>query len=146
MAKDRVALAFPLMAVTVPGALGAAAGVTEFDIVGGLDSPIALIATTANVYAIPFVSPATSIVVVPADSVIIRELEETRPPGLDVTVYPVIAEPLPDGVPKDRVALAFPPVAVTDEGADGVVAGIIAALAVEALDVPALFVAVTVNV
>lgn len=53
---------------------------------------------------------------------------------------------MPDGVLKDKVTLAFPLVAVTDDGADGVVAGVTAVLAVEALDVPALLVAVTVNV
>ena len=61
------------------------AGVTVLDTVG-LDEPTSLFATTANVYAVPFVSPVTSIVVVPPDTVVVSEEGATRSPGVAVTV------------------------------------------------------------
>lgn len=73
-----------------------------------------------------------------------------RPPGLDVTVYPVIAEPpLSLGAVNETVAWPFPPIAETPDGAPGAVVGILgvtAVLAEDTADVPTLFVAVTVNV
>jgi hypothetical protein len=56
-----------------------AIGVTAFDAVDWVLFPIAFVATTVNVYAVPFVSPVT-VVVVALDVVAVS------PPGLDVTV------------------------------------------------------------
>jgi hypothetical protein len=70
-----------------------------------------------------------------------------RPPGEAVTVYPVIAEP-PSlaGAVHDTAAWAFPAVPLTPVGAPGTVHGVTAAEAADAAEVPATFVAVTVNV
>ena len=69
------------------------------------------------------------------------------PPGLDVTVYEVIAEPpLDPGAEKVTTASPLPRVAVPMVGAPGVVAGVAALLALDALPVPTSFVAVTLNV
>jgi hypothetical protein len=63
-------------------------------------------------------------------------------------VYEVIADPPSDaGGVHDTVAWVLPAVAVTPVGVPGAVAaGVTAEDAVDALDVPALFVAFTVNV
>jgi len=54
-----------------------------------------------------------------------------RPPGLDVTVYPVIVagKPAFDGAVKATDAEAFPAVAVTLVGAPGTAAHVLAAIA-----------------
>ena len=64
-----VACAFPAVALTFVGAPGSVAGVTAFD---GLDArpvPIAFVAVTVNVYAVPFVSPVTVVLVAGGDPV-----------------------------------------------------------------------------
>ena len=48
--------------------------------------PIALVALTVNVYAVPFVRLVTVAAVAPV-------VDAVRPPGAAVTVYPVIGEP-----------------------------------------------------
>ena len=70
-----------------------------------------------------------------------------KPPGLEVTVYPVIAEPplLPGDV-NVTVALAFPAVAVPIIGGPGTVEGVTEFEAELAGPVPLAFVAVTVKV
>ena len=68
-----------------------------------------------------------------------------NPPGLDVTVYLVIAEPFDAGTVHVTVAFAFPAVAVPIIGAPGT-PDIIEFDAAEAAPVPTAFVAVTVNV
>jgi hypothetical protein len=71
----------------------------------------------------------------------------TEPPGLDVTVYFVIATPpLLVGGPKLTVAIRLPPAAETEVGAPGTVPGITLFDAADAGPVPAELVAVTVNV
>ena len=68
-------------------------------------------------------------------------------PGLDVTVYPVITlPPVLDGATKATLAVAFPAVATTLVGAPGTVAGVTAADAAEATELPTPLVATTVNV
>ena len=76
-------------------------------------------------------------------------------PSRDVTVYPVIGEPpVNAGADQATVADLSPAVATTALGAEGTVAGVavtgaagVAALdGVDGLEVPASFVAVTVNV
>ena len=69
-------------------------------------------------------------------------------PGVEVTLYEVMAEPpLDAGAVHDTTeeALAFE-VAVTPVGAPGAVAGVAVGEGVEAEPVPLMFVAVTVNV
>ena len=74
-------------------------------------------------------------------------VEHVAPPGLAVTVYPVIADPpLEFGVAHDTVAWPLPDVAVTPVGAPGTVAGIVEAEGAEARLVPIALVALTVKV
>ena len=68
------------------------------------------------------------------------------PPGLDVTVYPVIGLPLFDGAIKLTVALPLPCIADTFVGAPGTVLGVTEFDGADAGPVPPVFVAVTVNV
>jgi hypothetical protein len=56
---DTVAWPLPGVAVTLVGAPGAAAGVTALDAADAGPFPIAFVAVTVNVYAVPFVSPVT---------------------------------------------------------------------------------------
>ena len=74
--------------------------------------------------------------------------EHDRPPGLAVTVYPVIVEPPSDaGAVHDTTLCAFAPlVPDTLVGTPDNVYGVAALDALDALLVPAIFVAVTVNV
>ena len=68
-------------------------------------------------------------------------------PGLDVTVYPVIAlPPVFTGAINATLACAFPAVATTLVGASGTVAGVTATDAVDATDEPAALVATTAKV
>jgi hypothetical protein len=100
---------------------------------------------TLNVYGEPFVSPVISqsrsgaIVTQLPDTILFEEYA--------VTVYPVIAEPLLlMGTSQDTVAEASDATAVTFIGTDG--AAMIAASeeAVDGEEVPAMLVAVTLNV
>ena len=74
--------------------------------------------------------------------------EHDRPPGLAVTVYPVIVEPPSDtGALHDTTLCPFAPlVPETLVGTPDNVYGVAALDALDALLVPAAFVAVTVNV
>jgi hypothetical protein len=64
---------------------------------------------TVNVYAVPLLNPLT---VIGLDAPV-----PVNPPGLDVTVYPVIALPPVALVVNVTLALAFPAVAVPIVGA-----------------------------
>lgn len=59
-------------------------GMTDTDAADALESPMALVATTLNVYAVPLASPDTTHDVAP-------EVVHVSPPGDAVTVYPVTA-------------------------------------------------------
>ena len=74
--------------------------------------------------------------------------EHDRPPGLAVTVYPVIVEPPSDaGAVHDTTLCAFAPlVPDTLVGRPDNIYGVAELDALDALLVPAAFVAVTVNV
>jgi hypothetical protein len=72
--------------------------------------------------------------------------EAEKLPGLEITVYPVIALPPVAGAVKLTDAWALPGVAVTAVGAPGTVAGVAPLEAADAGPVPIAFVAVTVNV
>jgi hypothetical protein len=88
------------------------AGVTELDAADAGDVPIAFVAVTVNVYAVPLLKPETVI----GDEAPVPVI----PLGLDVTVKPVIAEPpLLAGAVKVTDAVAFPAVAVPIVGASG---------------------------
>ncbi|GKS13455.1 hypothetical protein YDYSY3_44550 [Paenibacillus chitinolyticus] len=108
----------------------------------GLD-PTLFVATTVNVYSVPLVNPVTvtglAVVLVPLN-----------PPGLDVTVYSVIAlPPSLAGASKLTVACPLPAVAWTFVGALGTLIGATGVTlpdATDAVPLPALFVATTVNV
>ena len=104
-----------------------------------LSPPTALLARTLQVYAVPLVRPTT----VMGDA---GPLALT-PPGADVTVYDVIAEPPVDaGGVNVTVACALPAVALPIVGAPGTAAGVTLLEGAEAGPVPTAFVAVTVNV
>ena len=62
-------LPFPAAAVTFVGAFGTVEGVKEDDDVEDADVPIPFIATTLNVYAVPFVNPLTTQLFVGAEVV-----------------------------------------------------------------------------
>jgi hypothetical protein len=137
--KVTVASPLPRVAVPIVGAPGTLAGTTELLVEEAILVPIAFVAVTVKVYVTPLVKPVTVIGEEPPVPV--------NPPGLDVTVYEVIAEPpsLPGGV-KVTVASPLPAVAVPIVGAPGTLAGTIELLVEEAILVPIAFVAVTVNV
>jgi hypothetical protein len=72
-------VACPLLAVAVTdvGAFGTVAGVTELLVPDGVLVPIAFVAVTVNVYAVPFVSPVIVIGDDPPVAVKFPMLEET---------------------------------------------------------------------
>jgi hypothetical protein len=79
--KLTVAWALPATAVTPVGAPGTVAGVTLFDAADEGPVPIALVAFTVNVYAVPLVRPVIICVVA-----VVPALLSTPPAGLDATV------------------------------------------------------------
>ena len=89
----------------------------------------------------PLVRPATvAVVAAPVE-------EAVKPPGVEVTVYPVIAEPpVSVGAVHDTVACVFPDVAPTAVGAPGTIEGITAEEGLDATEAPRILVAVTLNV
>ena len=132
------------LAVTPVGAPGTVAGVDGVTELEGADGPLvptAFVAVTVKVYEVPFVRPLT-VQPVPA-------VEQVKPPGDEVAVYPVMG--LPPSLPADQLTFAVvsPAVALTEVGAPGAVAGVPGMTAFEGPDgspVPTAFVAVTVNV
>ena len=88
----------------------------------------------------PLVRPGTVAVRAPV-------VVAVAPPGLAVTVYPVTGEPpLLAGAVHDTAAWLLPAMAVTAVGAAGIVLGVTAVLGADAVEVPELLVAITVNV
>jgi hypothetical protein len=134
-----VASPLPRTAETPVGASGIVAGPIELLLAEAELVPTAFVAVTVNVYDTPLVKPVTIKGEAPPVAV--------KPPGLDVTVYEVIAEPpLETGGVNVTVACPLPPVAVPIVGASGTVAGVTELLVAEAILVPIAFVAVTVKV
>jgi hypothetical protein len=127
------------VAVPIVGASGTVAGTTVLLVPEATLVPTALVAVTVKVYVVPFVKPVTVKGEAPPVAV--------KPPGLDVTVYEVIAEPpsLTGGV-NVIVASPFPRTAETEVGGPGTATGVTELLALEAELVPTALVAVTVNV
>ena len=136
--RPLLSLAVAVIPVGAPGAIGA--GVTADDALEAVPVPAELVAVTVKVYAVPLVSPVT---VIGDDAPV-----AVRPPGEDVTVYPVIAAPpVFAGAVKLTVAPPLLPVAETPVGAPGAMAaGVTADEALEAAPVPMALVAVTVKV
>ena len=79
--KLTLACALPAVAVAAVGESGTVLGVTLLDAIDGALEPAALVATTVNVYEVPFASPVTICVVE-----VLPALLSTPPAGLDVTV------------------------------------------------------------
>ena len=133
---------FATVAVTEVGADGAPADVTDADVPLAEELPIAFVATAVNVYATPSVNPDT------AHEVALAAAVHVKPPGLEVIVYPVMAEP-----PLLAGALKFT-VVVPEEllvadmfvGAPGTVAGVTEADAVDESERATPLNAVTENV
>ena len=75
---ETVAWVLPATAVTVSGWPGTVAGTTALDGSEAAPAPIALVATTVNVYEVPLVSPRTVQVKAP-------DVEHVRLPGELVT-------------------------------------------------------------
>ena len=131
------AFVFPGVALSIVGAPGNVDGMTPTDTEAPV--PIELIATTVNVYEVPFAKPVTVMGELGAVAV--------KPPTLDVTLYEVIAEPpVEEGAVKLIEALPFPAAALTLVGAPGTVAGVIADEGVDDAPFPFELVAVTVKV
>jgi hypothetical protein len=78
MVKEITAAELPRLALTEVGASGTVAGVTELLVPDGVLVPIALVAVTLNVYAVPFERPVMMI----GDDVLVA----VKPPTLEVTV------------------------------------------------------------
>src|SRR5665213_1333138 len=130
----------PLVPDTPVGAPGEP-WVSELEAADAGPAPVVLVAVTLNVYTVLAVRNETVQEVVAA-------VVQVWPP-LEVTVYPVMADPpLEAGAVQDTASapVVDVAVAVAAVGAPGAVAGTAAADGAEALPVPAAFVAVTVKV
>jgi hypothetical protein len=80
--KLTIARALPLTALTLVGASGTVAGVTEFEADEGTELPTAFVATTVKLYAVPFVNPV-AVIDVPVP---VQVPGPTAGAGEDVTV------------------------------------------------------------
>ena len=115
----KLTVALPLLTVAlipvgVPGAV--AAGLTAEDALEAVPVATELVAMTVKVYAVPLVRPVT---VIGEDAPV-----AVRPPGEEVTVYPVIADPpVFVGAVKLSVALPLPALAEMLVGVSGAVIG-----------------------
>jgi hypothetical protein len=126
-----VADAFEGDAMTFVGVDGLPTGVTAVDANEGKELSTPFFATTVKVYGTPLVRPEIS---QPFVGFVVTHVS---PPGEDVTMYSIIAEP-PLSVGAVKVTVAFPgvvEVAVTAVGAAEIVAGVTAMVAVEESDV-----------
>jgi hypothetical protein len=138
--KVTLAWALPGVAVPIVGAPGAVGlGVTLLLVAEAAPTPMALVAVTVKVYAVPLVRPATVTgLLVPVPVML---------PGLEVAVYKVIgAPPLELGAVNHTAALTLPPTGTPMVGAPGTVPGVTLLLATDAGPVPTALVAVTVKV
>jgi hypothetical protein len=80
--KLTIARALPLTALTLVGASGTVAGVTEFEADEAKELPTAFVATTVKVYGVPFVKPVAVI----DGPVPVQVPGPTAGAGLEVTV------------------------------------------------------------
>ena len=128
------------LAVTPVGESGRVAGIAGADGAEALPVPALLVAVTVKVYGVPLVRPVT---VQPVEAVV-----QVRPPGDEVTVYPLMAAPPSEaGAVQDTTdwVLALD-VAPPRSARSGELAGMAAAEGADAGLVPLALVAVTVNV
>jgi hypothetical protein len=133
---------FSVVVIVAALAVGTATKMTELLGDDAAPVPTLLVAVTAKVYAVPLVSPLTVMVQAAGPA-----QEPASPPGLEVAVYVVIAEPpLDAGAVNVMVALVLPATALTDVGAPGSPAGVTLLDALDAEPVPTALVALTVNV
>ena len=115
------------------------------------ESPAAFVATTENVYAVPFVSPVKSHCKVGGGEVL-TDNEHTSPSGDDVTRYDVTGAELVAAADHDTRAAPAYAVALGAVVADGtvsevdVVAGVTAEDVLDTVEVPTAFFATTTNV
>jgi hypothetical protein len=134
-----VACVLPAVAVPIVGALGTVNGVTLLEAADSALLPAMLVACTVNVYAVPLASPETTM----GDAAPVP----VKPPGVDVTVYPVIGLPPSKAGPVNvTLACALPAVAVPIVGALGTVNGVTLFDAAEGRLSPMPLVAKTVKV
>ena len=130
-----LALVFPGVAVPMVGAPGTVRGVT-LTLPLALLVPIAFVAFTLQLYAVPFVRLETV-------TGLALPVPPVPPAGVHVAAYPVIGEPPSDaGAVKAMLALALPGVAGPIVGAPGGPTGVTFA-SLEADPVPTTLVAVT---
>ena len=122
--------------VTEVGGFGVTVAVIDDDAALAADVPLAFVATAVKVYAVPSVKPVT----VKGDDA----PDAVSPPGLDVTVYPVIADPPVAPAVNATVTCKLPFVKESIVGAAGTVVAVTPADADEADDVPYGLVAVAV--
>ena len=135
--KLTVACALPAVAAPIVGALGTPAGVTLFEAADAAPVPIALLAVTVQVTAVPLANPLT----VSGDEAPVL----LSPP--QVAVYPVMAlPPLLAGAVKLIVTWVLPAVAVPMVGAPGTPAGVTLFDAADAAPAPFAFAATTLKV
>jgi hypothetical protein len=127
----------PRVAVPIVGASGTVAGVTLFDAADKAPSPIAFVARTLHVTAVPFVKPVTTIGDAVPETLCVPH----------VAVNPVIAEPPVLAGPVNAIdTVVLPRVAVPIVGAPGTVAGVTLFDAADDAPLPFTFVARTVQV
>jgi hypothetical protein len=128
-----------ITAVGVGGVPGAAIGLTEPDADDPLEVPEAFVAVAEKVYGVPVVRPVTVHDVAGLVTV------QVRPSGVEVTVYEAGAPPVP--ALTVTVADVAPATAAAGVGGvPGAAIGLTLFDAVEAVEVPAPFVAVALKV
>lgn len=130
----------PLVAATPVGAAGTVDGTTGADTAEAAPVPAGLVAVTVNVYATPFVRPSTV-------HDVHRVARQENPPGLETTVYDVIATPplLTGAVHDTTEDPSTAVVPATEVGAPGTVRGTAPAEGRDAAAAPEAFDATTVN-
>jgi anti-sigma factor ChrR (cupin superfamily) len=135
--QDTASWVLPGVRATPVGAPGIVDGVPVAPAEAG-PAPLAFVAVTVTVYAVPLVSP-----------VIVQGLDadvQVNPPGLVVAVYWVIVDPpVEAGAVHDTASWVLPGVRATPVGAPGIVDGVAVAPA-DAGPLPTVFAAVTVTV
>jgi hypothetical protein len=121
--------------------VAAATGVTAIEAADDAEFPAGLVATALNVYGVPLVKLEND-----AEKVSLF-VDTMIPPGEDVTVYPVIADPpLLLGAFHVTPTLPSPAVADAPVGASGTFDTVTEADATEGPEFPTVLVATTVKV
>ena len=144
---DQVILAdeSPKSALAITGATGTVAGTSDADGRETGPVPSAFVATTVKMYCCPLVRPVTTQELAP---LVAGAVEQVKPPGIEVTVYSVMARPpVLIGADHDTVDLLSSfELATTRSGSDGTPVGVTAADADDAFPAPTQFTATTLKV